>query len=123
MSDPLEFARRELEMVDAESAITADLRGRIAEVGHEVETLIVQAMGFRRRVEDLWTNQVSPLSKEHHQRLKVLFPEGIPDDCWTEFERMSGFDGAVDDPFHLLLQIVHNMVPDYPYETRDLSYG
>jgi hypothetical protein len=99
--------------------ISDDLRDRIRATADEVRDLTRQAELLRRQVEDLWSGGMRALADEHDRILVELFPDGIPDDCGVAFEQMTGYDDTVDAAFHQLMRLLHNCVPDYPYETRE----
>lgn len=115
-------ARRELDLAGAEAVIAEDLRSRIDAAADEVRLLTEEAEQLRSRVEDIWDERLRTLTRDHDQRLRTLFPQGIPSACYLEFEVMSGQD-TVYKAFHALLRILHNTAPDYPNLTRETLGG
>lgn len=111
-------ARMELERAGGPDVIAADLRSRIDAAADEVRLLTEQAEELRCRVEQIWDERLRTLTRDHDKQLRVLFPHGVPDACYLEFEVMSGQD-TVYKAFHTLLKVLHNTAPDYPNKTRD----
>jgi len=110
-------ARRELERAGARQVIATELQSRVDAAATEVQRLTAEAEDLRRRVEEIWDDNLRTLTRDHDRRLEGLLPKDMPDECYPEFEAMSGLTD-VYGAFHNLLVILHNTAPDYPIPTH-----
>jgi hypothetical protein len=111
-------ARHALIEAGAATTIQEELRPQIDAAADEVRDLTEQAELLRARVEEIWNERLSALTRAHDAHLRQLFPKGVPSTCYLEFEVLSGQD-EVYKAFHSLLRILHNTAADYPNLTRD----
>jgi hypothetical protein len=116
-SDDLAIAREQLERADAKAAIAGNLDMRVAAVATTIAQLTQLVDSVCKQLDACWSDQVLSLQGAHEQCLRKIFPNGVPDNCQLEFERLSGLT-AVEEDFGRLMSMIRGAVPDYPDETR-----